>query len=220
MPQILLVRHGQASWGAEDYDVLSDVGEEQAALVGKALTSRRAVPDVVLHGAMVRQRRTAELAAEAAGWSAVPELDVDWDEMDHVEILSVHPAPFAGREPTREEFQSWFEDATDRWVCGEHDADYQEPFQAFTDRVVRALHRAAERVGEGGTVVVFTSGGPISWVTAALVGGDRPTHRRLAPVVVNASITKVVTGRRGPTLVTFNDHAHLEEAGRRLLTYR
>jgi hypothetical protein len=34
---------------------------------------------------------------------------------------------------------------------------------------------------------------------------------------VNTSLTKVVVGSRGPTLVSFNEHVHLEGAG---LTYR
>jgi hypothetical protein len=42
----------------------------------------------------------------------------------------------------------------------------------------------------------------------------------LAPVVVNASVTKVVVGRRGTSLVSFNDHSHLEAAEPGLVTYR
>ncbi len=38
-------------------------------------------------------------------------------------------------------------------------------------------------------------------------------------VGVNASITKVITGRTGRHLLTFNDHAHLE-SDRSLITYR
>jgi hypothetical protein len=65
--------------------------------------------------------------------------------------------------------------------------------------------------------VVVTSGGPISAVTADLLEADTPTYQRLAPVVVNSSVTRVVSGRRGLTLVSFNDHAHLPAE---LLTYR
>ena len=35
MSVLLLVRHGQASWGAADYDVLSDLGHEQSRLLAK-----------------------------------------------------------------------------------------------------------------------------------------------------------------------------------------
>ena len=39
-------------------------------------------------------------------------------------------------------------------------------------------------------------------------------------VLVNASVTKVVSGRSGATLVSFNEHAYLEGPGRTLVTYR
>jgi len=210
MGQVLLVRHGQASWGAADYDVLSARGEEQSAVVGRTLAELR--PDVVLHGSMRRQRRTAELLATAAGWSTSPDVDARWDEMDHLAVLAAQPQDFDG-EPDRQQFQAWFEAATTRWTSGEHDDDYEESFPAFRSRVAAAL---ADLAGAG-TAVVVTSGGPISSVTTDLLDAGLPTYARLAPVVVNASVTRVVSGRRGLTLVSFNDHQHL---GEDLLTYR
>jgi broad specificity phosphatase PhoE len=219
MTQVLLVRHGQASWGADDYDVLSPLGERQAGLVGAALAARVGRPDLVLHGAMKRQRATARLAAQAASWGDLVEEDPSWDEMDHHEVLARQPHTFDGDAPTPREFQAWFEAATDRWVAGAHDHEYGESFPAFSERVEGALARVVDRLGGEGTAVVVTSGGPIARVTAQLLGGGADLHRRLAPVVVNASVTKVVVGRRGTTLVSFNDHGHLEtEPG--LLTYR
>jgi hypothetical protein len=67
--------------------------------------------------------------------------------------------------------------------------------------------------------VVFTSGGPVSWVTAALTDGGVPSWRRMADVVVNSSVTKVVAGGRGVSLISFNEHSHLE-ADKALITYR
>jgi broad specificity phosphatase PhoE len=210
MGQILLVRHGQASWGADDYDVLSPLGEEQAAVVGTALHAL--APDVVVHGAMKRQRRTAEIATEAAGWQTVTSADSDWDEMDHLAILAAAPREFEGA-PDRAQFQTWFEAATDRWTSGGSDAEYAEPYPQFQDRVLAAL----DRLAGAGTAVVFTSGGPVSVATAALLDAGRHTYRRLAPVVVNTSITRIVSGRRGLTLLSFNEHSHLSDE---LLTYR
>ena len=68
MGQILLVRHGQASWGAADYDVLSDLGEEQGTAVGRALADLR--PDVVVHGTMLRHCLSEELDVDDACWTA------------------------------------------------------------------------------------------------------------------------------------------------------
>jgi broad specificity phosphatase PhoE len=214
MGQILLVRHGQASWGAADYDVLSPLGEQQAEVVGQALA--RALgdtePDLLLHGTMQRQERTAELAAKAAGWSIQAGVDERWNEMDHLAVLAAQPRDFDG-EPDRVQFQAWFEAATTRWASGAHDAEYAEPFPTFRARVRDGL----EALAECGTAVVVTSGGPISAVTADLLAADVATYHRLTPVVVNASVTRVVSGRRGLTLVSFNEHAHLPAE---LLTYR
>jgi broad specificity phosphatase PhoE len=211
MGQILLVRHGQASWGAADYDVLSPIGESQAEVVGRALQGL--APDVVVHGTMTRQRHTAELAVAAAGWDAIePVVDEGWNEMDHLAILSAAPRDFEG-EPDRTQFQAWFEAATHRWTSGESDPDYRETYPAFRGGVGAAIDRlAASR-----TAVVFTSGGPISVATSALLDADRETYRRLAPVVVNTSVTRIVSGRRGLTLLTFNEHSHLSPD---LVTYR
>lgn len=210
MGQILLVRHGQASWGAADYDVLSPTGEEQAAVVGRALAGL--TPDVVVHGAMRRQRRTAEIAAEAAGWGLARTTDDRWDEMDHHAILAAEPEPFDG-EPDRHQFQAWFEAATERWTSGEHDDAYEESFPVFRTRV----HAALESLRDASCAVVFTSGGPIASVATQLLGADTSTYVRTAPVVVNSSVTRIVSGRRGLTLVSFNEHGHVPPE---LLTYR
>ena len=210
MGRILLVRHGQASWGAADYDVLSPRGEEQAEALGRTLADL--APDLVVHGSMQRQRRTAEIAVAAAGWDLTPRLDERWNEMDHLAVLAAQPKDFDG-EPDRQQFQAWFEAATGRWTSGAHDHQYAESFPAFRERVTAGLAHLAD----ADTAVVVTSGGPISSVVTDLLAAGVETHARLAPVVVNTSLTTVVSGRRGFTLVAFNEHRHL--AGE-LLTYR
>jgi broad specificity phosphatase PhoE len=218
--QLLLVRHGQASWDSDDYDVLSSVGWEQSRLLGKALAARGISPDVVVMGSMRRHRETAEACLGELGVTVTPEVDQGWDEFDHVAMLGSHPAPAEGQKLTKAEFQEWFETATDRWTGGEHDDDYDESFGAFTARVGESLRRTTER---DGTVIVFTSGGPVAWSAASLLA-DEPgvagqLWRRLNPVCVNSGVTRLVTGRRGTTLVTFNGHAHLDGVPD-MLTYR
>ena len=222
MSAVLLVRHGQASWASADYDVLSAVGEEQSRVLGRALAARGVRPDLVVRGALRRHRQTAEHALEAAGWPVGAEVDDGWDEFDHLQMLSMHPSGYGeGEELSRAQFQAWFEEATLRWTGGRHDGDYTESFTAFGDRVGAALRRTVERLGRDRTAVVFTSGGPVSWVAASLLGGGASLWTQLNPVTVNAAVTKVVVGRRGSTLVSFNDHAHLEGSGEPgLLTYR
>ncbi|MEU3660325.1 histidine phosphatase family protein [Streptomyces sp. NPDC032940] len=59
MPLICLVRHGQASATAEDYDVLSDLGRTQAAVVGRELARRGLRDPLLVSGTLNGQRDTA-----------------------------------------------------------------------------------------------------------------------------------------------------------------
>lgn len=215
MGQVLLVRHGQASWGTDDYDVLSPTGERQADALGAALRELR--PDVLVHGALQRQRRTAEVLAAAARWGVVADVDARWDEMDHEAVMDRQPPPaFAGARPDPREFQAWFELATTRWQSGAHDGEYTESFSAFTDRCLAALDDVVVRAGTG-TAVVVTSGGPIAAVCRRLLDAGVPTYAALARVVANASVTRLVLGRRGVSLVSFNEIGLLPSD---LITYR
>lgn len=219
MGVILLVRHGQASWGAADYDQLSELGSQQGEALGSWLAKAGARPDRLVAGSLRRHRQTAEAASGGAGWDLELATDAGWDEFDHVQLLDVYGADRGVPEAPsgRSELDAWFDAAVERWVSGLHDDDYPESFPAFTDRVAGALRRTAGAVGPGETVVVFTSGGPVAWAVASLVGAAAPTWQRLNPVLVNASVSKLTVGRRGTTAVSFNEHGHLPPD---LLTYR
>lgn len=223
MGQILVVRHGQASFGADDYDVLSETGWEQGRRLGTWLAERGVAPTRIRTGGMRRHRETAEAVAAAAGWEHEVQVDLGWDEFDHLGVVAAYPDRPEG-ELDRREFQRVFELATQRWTAGGYDADYPESWRGFVRRVREALDRACADAGPGGTVVVVSSGGPIAAACAALVdpdGDDPATYARLwsrfNTVVVNSSVTRVVVGSTGARLLSFNEHPHLEGAS---LTYR
>jgi len=229
MSVLLLVRHGQASFGKRNYDALSKRGHEQARILGAALAARGVKPTRIVTGGMRRHAETAE--GILAGLEQGPEIVVDdgWDEFNFVHVMEVHKplyksralmfADFA-RTPAAErrtKFQAIFEEATERWTGGGADHDYEESFPAFSQRVDEALRRTAQDAE--GTVLVVSSGGPIGLVTSHLLAGDASLWATLNRVAVNAAVTKVLTGRSGMTLSTYNDHSHLEH-DRELVTYR
>ncbi len=216
MSVLLLVRHGQASWGAQDYDVLSELGHEQSGHLGKDLAARGVAPARVWTGGLRRHDETVTAACGAAGWSAPVTTDRRWSEFDHVELLRRYDevTPQADKP---EAYNAFFDAAVARWNGGGHDSDYTESFTAFTERVSGAVLEAADSLGGGETGVVFTSGGAIAWVVASLWSGGVAQWACVNPVLVNTGVTKVVTGRRGLTLVSVNEHPHLD---RRTLTYR
>ena len=206
MAVVLLVRHGQASFGAADYDVLSEVGHEQAAAVGRELARRELRDPLLVCGTLRRQRETA------AGLGLGPaRVDGRWDEYDHLGLL--------GRYPTGTPV-----DGTSRGVQVALDAalgaglrDEQGDWAGFAGGAADAL---ADVAGSGLDAVVVTSGGVIAALAARLLGAPAETVVALNRVSVNAALTKVVVGRSGASLVAYNDHAHFEGTERRLLTYR
>ncbi|HEX4686877.1 MAG TPA: histidine phosphatase family protein [Nocardioides sp.] len=221
MGLVLLVRHGQASFGAEDYDVLSETGVEQSRMLGRALADQGLAPTAVVHGAMQRQRDTATAIVDGGGWSASPILNDGWDEFDHVGVIARYVEASGVGEPSdRREVQQVFENATARWTGGKHDDEYEEVWSAFVARVVAALDRAC---AQDGITVVSSSGGPIAAAFAGLVdpsatpAGLPRLWRVFNTVIVNASVTRVLQGSTGRRLLTFNEHGHLP---RELVTYR
>jgi broad specificity phosphatase PhoE len=217
---VLLVRHGQASWASSDYDRLSPLGQEQSRVLGAALADRGLRPDLLVCGSMRRHRETAAAAVAGAGWEGEVVEDAGWDEFDHLRTLAGRlDFPEVPGEPYDERVRR-VEAIIERWASGRHDEEYSESFPVFRDRVTDAFRRTVERLEPRQTAVVFTSGGAVSWVTASLTDGGVPAWSRLSKVMMNGSVTKVLDGRRGTSLISFNDHSHLEAAGPGLLSYR
>lgn len=80
MKQLLVMRHGKSDWHAgaatDHARPINARGVAAARSMGRHLTSSDLAPDVVLTSSALRARTTAELAAEAGGWS-VPVEAVD-----------------------------------------------------------------------------------------------------------------------------------------------
>ncbi|MCW2607107.1 MAG: hypothetical protein JWO60_1800, partial [Frankiales bacterium] len=210
---LLLVRHGQASFGAADYDVLSPRGEQQATLLGRRLAPLAGTVQRVVTGTLRRQRDTARHLAAAAGLDLPVETDPGWDEYDVVDVLSGVPAQDV---TDSRAFQLLLDEALLVWASGAADDAYRESWPVFSGRVSGALQRALDAPG---TTLVVASAGSIGVAAAELLQLPAPAFTRLARVQVNTGLTKVVTGRQGSSLVSLNDHAHLEvEPG--LVTYR
>ena len=146
-------------------------------------------------------------------------IDARLDEYDHVGVIARHTtevtfATATADGETGRALQSTLEEAIGRWISGE--TGYQETHDAFIGRVMEAIGELA--AAPGGTIAV-TSGGVIAAYCVLALGLPVERWPGLARLIVNASITKVITGHTGTNLVTFNDHAHLE-ADRSLITYR
>jgi broad specificity phosphatase PhoE len=225
MPTVLLVRHGQASFGAADYDVLSDLGREQAALTARSLAERGYRPARLVSGSLRRQRETA--AAFAALGGPEPEVEPRWDEFDADEVLVHHGdstvrlegstdgAPLSSRA-----FQDALDPALAAWVAAGEDSPASRTWPEFSGAGVGALRDLAAELSSGETGVVATSAGTIAALVANLLGTPAAGFAALNRVTVNAAVTKLAIGASGINLISFNDHTHLEALDRSFVTYR
>lgn len=214
MPVVFLVRHGQASFGSEDYDHLSDLGRQQAETTGRWLRDRGLRRPAAVHGSLRRQRDTALLALAAAGHAVEPRVDPRWDEYDPIDLVRRYAAAHDAAEPrSSREFQVVLDAALTSWI--EHGDEGGWP--AFTLGVAAALEELVTDLEQGQDAVVFTSAGVIATVCADLLGTGAAGLVALNRVVVNGAVTTLAAGRSGPTLLTFNEHTHLDGEH---LTYR
>lgn len=204
MGAIHLIRHGQASFGSDDYDQLSELGTRQGSWLGLAWEASGFVPTWSVAGSMKRHAQTAVAAIDAVDGDLY-DVDAGWDEYDHLALAGASSA--ADRPTDSKVFQQQLDTALGAWVSGAPSS--VETFAAFEQRVLRALDAAVARAGSGQRVAVFTSGGPIGLVASHLLAGDASLFITLNRVVVNASVTTLIVGAGGPRLLTFNEHGHV-----------
>lgn len=219
MGVLLLLRHGQGSMGTADYDQLSDLGYRQARLAGTRLTRTELTIGQVWSGSLARQQDTARVVlAELGRPPSDLRTDARLDEYDHLEVLAGHSGgdPFASATTpaSRRAVQTALDEALSRWIQGGE--AYPEPHGAFTARIEAAV---ASLAALPGVTLAVTSAGVIAAACAHLTGLPADRWPALARVMVNTSITKLITGSSGTNVLTFNDHAHLEP-DRALITYR
>ena len=208
MSVLYLVRHGQASFGTDDYDRLSDLGKAQSRTTGRFLASQGIEPDRIVHGEMLRQRQTAEGLLEGMGLSMDAHVDSGWNEYAAWELTGVLIDLDPRAQHDSKIFQGELERGAARWASGEHDEDYTETYKQFTSRVERALDDAVAAMESGQTTIVVSSAGAIAWTAARLIGGGFDQWMAFNRVTINTGITKIITGRGGTSLISFNDHGH------------
>jgi broad specificity phosphatase PhoE len=213
MGSIHLIRHGQASFGSDDYDQLSPVGVQQSTALGMAWEASGWAPTSAVAGSMKRHAQTAIATIDACGQGDGYDVDGGWDEYDHLAIARAHDPASQDLEP--KEFQRHLNAALSGWIAGE--GDHAESYRDFADRVMTAFGKVVADAGPGRSVAVFTSGGPIALVSSHLLTGDDSAFQRINDVMINAAVTTVIVGSTGPRLLALNESAHLP---RDLVTYR
>lgn len=240
MSEILLIRHGQASFGTADYDALTELGHKQSRLLGAYLVDSGLVPTGIYAGSLQRQQETAEgvmHSYERAGVS-LPALRVDhgFNELDNeaqikalapqLAVNDAHAERLLARaHASKKDFQKLLKVVFEAWQAGSVEDDSLESWFHFKTRVLQALAAVREEQGSGSTVLAFTSGGVIATLVAqALKMPDSAVYSVFEPVI-NASITRLLYNPERLSLSSYNEFAYLQaqagpsDAGT-VITYR
>jgi broad specificity phosphatase PhoE len=213
MAAVYLLRHGQASFGADDYDVLSRSGELQSTVLGDELRRREVPAHAAWSGTLRRQLATAAACLPAAGMDLEVRQDPRWNEYDHLGLVS-----HDGLDSRR--FQEVLDSALREWLSGGPAVGGSGTWASFSAGALAALDDVFADLPRGRSALVFTSAGVIAAVCARLLDLPPSGYLALNRTMANGSITKVVRGRSGTSLVSVNEHAHFEGLHRDLLSYR
>ncbi len=236
MSALYLIRHGQASFGTDHYDRLSERGFIQSEILAQYLLTIDQKFNSVYAGEMKRQIDTAEkvLSCYREAGKSVPALQIlpEFNEYDSKGILKALVRDIAKGDPAMEAdmalfytdqkaFQRIFEKVILRWIEGGKEIPGVTSWQEFRERVARGMSRVMAENGRGKTAMVFTSGGPISAAFQMATGISDKGTLRVVWHIVNTSVSSFVYNTEQISLTSFNNRAHLDlENDSSLVTYR
>ena len=240
MSQLYLVRHGQASFFAENYDRLSTLGELQARRLGEFFAARGVRFDAAYSGPAVRQQRTAEIIAatmtDLGCPCPAPGLVAGLNEHSGDKLLSApHARAFFERHPelgalekafrdarepddVQKSFQKLFEAVVRRWSDGELTVPGVELWQEFHERARSAIESITSHAERGRTILAVSSVGPITIALQMALKASIPVSLDLGWRLRNASVTTFLYTPERLTLDGFNSVAHLAKPEE--ITYR
>ena len=215
MAELLVIRHGQASFGQDNYDVLSDLGHRQSVAVGQLLRDLAWQPDRLITGTLKRQKDTLT----SMGFDQPPEEHAGFNEYDFGDLLN---ARFKGEVPDlvkadrkthfralRETVFAWQDNAFD---------GASETYADFSDRVAAA--RAFATDTEAKKVLVISSGGVIGQLTSTALGANKRHMMELNLQVKNTAMTRFMFKGDRCSLHEFNATPHfMTPRGAKLLSY-
>lgn len=222
MPELFLIRHAQASFGADDYDQLSDLGVRQAQWLGEGLVEMGVKPARLVAGALRRQQDTATAMAAAMGLDLGVETVSGLEEYDSDAVLAAYAeatgAPPTSRTDRRAHFRA-LRDALAAWTEGRLDDRLEERWPMFVERVEHARGALADPT-RGAPVVAISSGGVIARIVAETVGSPAAAMIALNLQAKNTGVSRFIFTDRAFYLSSFNAAPHLERLDRAdALTY-
>jgi len=210
MPTLYLVRHGQASFGADNYDQLSDLGQRQSVLLGECFARLGLQFEAAYTGTLERHAQT--LAGIVQGLAVTPPVTAlpGLNEYEsHAVIATVHAEPLPkprNAEHVRQHFRL-LRDGLNAWAEGRVAPAGMPTHADFVAGVGEALERISAQ--HRGDVLLVSSGGPIATAVAHVLGAPASTAIELNLRIRNSGVTEFAYTSKGHRLVAFNHLPHL-----------
>ena len=211
MGTLYLVRHGQASFGSDDYDRLSELGARQCERLGEYFRTKGIAFDGVITGTLKRHAQSHQALArglqaehEALAMPGLNEYDSD------AVVRAIHPQPLP-RARNADEVRQHFRllrDGLIAWMEGRTQPQGMPRFADFQAGVVAALDHVRTR--HDGDVLIVSSGGPIATAVAHVLGAPPQAMVELNLRMRNSALTEFAFTPKRHALVTFNTLPHLE----------
>ena len=216
MGTLYLVRHGQASFGAADYDQLSDLGHRQAVRLGDYWRERGMTFDAVITGTLKRHRQTWEGIAQGlqlSGQDVLPWPGLNEYDSEAI-IATIHPEKLE-KATTPEMYRHHFRllrDGLGAWMQGRTAPIGMPSYIDFLAGVTTALDHVRDK-HHGAKVLVVSSGGPISTAVGHVLGTSAATTIELNLRIRNSSVTEFAFTPKRHMLVSYNGVPHLDAPG-------
>ncbi len=223
-----LIRHGQASFGADDYDNLSPKGIEQSIALGKALSEKESKFDHVIVGPHRRHIQTFEGIKQGYKFAELPDPVID-DRFAENQLMEIaqhfipqilntnkstneifHEVP---EEDRHDKFLKLFQVVAKKWMNEE--LDLSEPdfegFSVFRARIANTLKSIQEQTTDKSDIMVVTSGGAISGFYAEATECSQEEIMKLNFGLKNVSISEFLVTTERFTLKAFNSSLIAQE---------
>ncbi|QKO23683.1 histidine phosphatase family protein [Rhodoferax sp. BAB1] len=212
MGTLYLVRHGQASFGAADYDQLSDLGRRQSERLGRYWRERGITFDAVLTGTLRRHAQTWEGIAAGAGFDKAVQALAGLNEYDSEAVITaIHPQPLQ-KPDTPELYRHHFRllrDGLRQWMNGVVSPRGMPSYDDFLAGVTGALDHV--RRNYEGNVLIVSSGGPIATAVGHVLGTTPETTIELNLRIRNSAVSEFNYNPKRHSLLSFNTLPHLDQ---------
>jgi len=223
MAVLYLVRHGQASFSAENYDCLSELGHRQCAWLGEYFSERGIVFSRTVCGTLERQRQSARSILDAMGSDQNPVEHAGWNEYSGDALYRAYMGEGWSKERAKGDVRAFYRTikaALADWSQDKLAGPLPETWSEFGMRVGAAMRAACADLPADAFVLAASSGGAISRGVCDMLQAPPQTAIELNLQYRNSGFCEIFFSPRSFRLMSFNCAPHLDQAGRRhAITY-